>query len=117
MEVFFFEPQTYQRLYNCSFYDVNSIPIEKRQNLVLGSIVLLCYFVFFSLYSLVVYAMLRSQYRNQETYRLMIFLGIIHCLGLQTCGLATGIFAIKGYVFCSNPYIIYFFGQLGLCKF
>ncbi|KAI6171204.1 Protein CBR-SRT-29 [Aphelenchoides bicaudatus] len=103
MEVFLFEPQTYQRLYNCSFYDVDSIPVERRRNPFLGT-----------LYSLVIYAMLRSQFRNQETYRLMIFLGIIHCLGLQACGLATGFFAIQGYVFCSSPTIIYFAGQLAL---
>ncbi|KAI6171184.1 hypothetical protein M3Y97_01071800 [Aphelenchoides bicaudatus] len=94
-----------------------SIPIEKRKNIFLGSVVLCCYVVFFSLYSLVVYAMLRSQYRNQETYRLMIFLGILHCLGLQSCGLATGFFAINGDEFCSRPTMMYLAGQLALCKF
>jgi hypothetical protein len=36
MEVFFFRPDIYERYYNCSAYQVDSIPLEKRSREWLG---------------------------------------------------------------------------------
>lgn len=36
MEVYFFEPEYYERYYNCNAYEVDDIPLDKRQNILLG---------------------------------------------------------------------------------
>jgi hypothetical protein len=36
MEAMFMDTPVYRRLYNCSFYEVSSVPLEKRQHVVLG---------------------------------------------------------------------------------
>lgn len=36
MELFLFHPREYELLYNCSAYEVDSIPLEKRQSKLLG---------------------------------------------------------------------------------
>jgi hypothetical protein len=37
MEEFLLNTTDYQRLYNCSFYDVGTLPLAKRQRLILGA--------------------------------------------------------------------------------
>ena len=46
MEVFLFEPEYYNLRFNCSFYDVDVIPVEQRRHVLLGSVILVCYFVY-----------------------------------------------------------------------
>lgn len=36
MEVYFFKPDEYERLYNCSSYNIDQIPLEKRRHEWLG---------------------------------------------------------------------------------
>lgn len=36
MEMFIFHRDEYNRLYNCSLYSVEDVPIEKRQSVLLG---------------------------------------------------------------------------------
>lgn len=45
MEVFFFEKDYYNLRYNCTFYDVDQIPLEKRRHRFLGSVILATYFL------------------------------------------------------------------------
>nr|CAD2152957.1 unnamed protein product [Meloidogyne enterolobii] len=40
----------FERNYNCSFYDYNSIPVENRRNLIVGIILLILYVIFEVLY-------------------------------------------------------------------
>ena len=44
----------------------------------------------------------------------MITLGVVQCFGLVIAGAFTGVFAIRGDVFCSAPLLIYFLGAFGL---
>lgn len=44
-----FYPEEYQRLYNCSAYDVESIPLERRQHRILGT----SYIVLFLVYEVI----------------------------------------------------------------
>ena len=36
MDVYFFKPDEYERLYNCSSYSIDQIPLEKRKHEWLG---------------------------------------------------------------------------------
>lgn len=36
MELYFLEPERFQRDYNCSFYDIDDIPLAERRQVFLG---------------------------------------------------------------------------------
>jgi len=38
MAIYLFDPKTFQQLYNCSFYSVDDVPLEKRRHPILGTI-------------------------------------------------------------------------------
>uniref|UniRef100_A0A914I0P2 Uncharacterized protein n=1 Tax=Globodera rostochiensis TaxID=31243 RepID=A0A914I0P2_GLORO len=40
MELLFFNPDEYERLYNCSVYTIDQVPLSKRQHIPLGVIFL-----------------------------------------------------------------------------
>ncbi|KAI6237927.1 hypothetical protein M3Y95_00316300 [Aphelenchoides besseyi] len=102
METLLFNSEKYERLYNCSFYDVNSLPIENRRHRFWGLFFLFLYSVCFFLYIVCMIAMLTMEQRKQASYQIMILLGVIHCIGLQTSGLFAGIWTFQGTVFCSS---------------
>ncbi|KAI6228824.1 hypothetical protein M3Y99_00147700 [Aphelenchoides fujianensis] len=114
MEVLLFDQQQYDLLYNCSFYSIESIPLEKRQHRVFGALLIVAYAICTSTYAACLYAMWRTKLRARASYRLMMLLAVIHITGLQACGLVTGILAIEGAVFCSHPTLIYVVGAVGM---
>ncbi|KAI6175827.1 hypothetical protein M3Y97_00731800 [Aphelenchoides bicaudatus] len=111
MEVFFFKPDLFDRYYNCSSYDDTTIPMTLRKHEYIGIGILGSYLFYMPLYCLIIYAMLKTQYRKRPSYRLMILLGCIHLLGLQASGICTAIYALQGDLFCSNPTMIYWSGS------
>jgi hypothetical protein len=46
MDIYLWKPEEYQRLYNCSFYKIEEIPLEKRQHIFLGICFVLLFFLF-----------------------------------------------------------------------
>jgi uncharacterized membrane protein YesL len=114
MEIMLFEPKRFNLLYNCSFYDYNIIPVEKRQHKFLGVVIIICYVIFMPSYLACLYAMLNKDLRKKASYRLMFLLGVIHILDLQFCGLMTGVFAIVGVVYCQYPLLIYVSGSFAV---
>jgi len=38
--------EIFEQNYNCTFYDYNSIPVEKRQNIFVGILLLILYVTF-----------------------------------------------------------------------
>jgi hypothetical protein len=36
MDIYFFQPERYERMYNCNMYNVDQIPLEQRQHVGLG---------------------------------------------------------------------------------
>lgn len=46
MEVFLFRPDTYERLYNCSVYEVADVPLERRQHPMLGCLFLMTFTIY-----------------------------------------------------------------------
>ncbi|KAI6233959.1 hypothetical protein M3Y99_00849100 [Aphelenchoides fujianensis] len=110
METFLFDHERYERFYNCSFYSVDSIPLEDRRHEYWGVFFLTFYAIGFSSYLVCLGAMLASEKRKEASIQLMFLLGCIHCIGLQTSGLLVGIWTIQGAVFCSHPTVSYVVG-------
>ncbi|CAK5037836.1 unnamed protein product [Meloidogyne enterolobii] len=47
MDIYLFKPYVvYQRLYNCSLYRIDDIPLEKRQKIFLGVVFVILFLVF-----------------------------------------------------------------------
>ncbi|KAI6170518.1 hypothetical protein M3Y97_01144600 [Aphelenchoides bicaudatus] len=107
METFLFDKLKYDQLYNCSFYDINQIPLEERRHKFWGVFFLVGYVVFMILYIPCLYAMLKSDLRRKTSYKLMIQLGFTQLVGLQIGGLFIGIQTLNGVVFCSQPQFEY----------
>ncbi|KAI6170132.1 hypothetical protein M3Y98_01207800 [Aphelenchoides besseyi] len=78
MDFVIFDRERFHHLYNCSFYDVDVIPPEKRRHLVLG---FLCIFLFLALYLPCLWAISRLQIERTVS-KLMFLLGLS-----DTCGL------------------------------
>lgn len=46
MDIFLWRLDEYERLYNCTYYDVNQIPIEKRQHKIIGFLFILTFLIY-----------------------------------------------------------------------
>jgi hypothetical protein len=46
MELYLFNKPKFQQLYNCTFYNVNDLPLEERAHSVIGGLFLVGYVVF-----------------------------------------------------------------------
>ncbi|KAI6230294.1 hypothetical protein M3Y99_01075900 [Aphelenchoides fujianensis] len=96
MDLLLFDQQQYELLYNCSFYSIEAIPLERRQHRVFGALLIVAYAICTGTYVACLYAV------PDETAH------------SSACGLVTGILAIKGAVFCSHPTLIYVVGGVAL---
>uniref|UniRef100_A0A7E4VCZ1 Serpentine Receptor, class T n=1 Tax=Panagrellus redivivus TaxID=6233 RepID=A0A7E4VCZ1_PANRE len=114
MEAFFFDEAKYQLLYNCSFYDYDSIPAESRAHPIVGSIFVATAVFFIIIYIPCLLVFLHKEYRQQPCYQLMFILGINDIALLLFSGVLTGIYGIFGTVYCQYPKTIYFLGSGGV---
>jgi hypothetical protein len=46
MEAFLLDPVFFERHYNCSFFDVGTVPVEQRKHWVIGAGFLVAYAIF-----------------------------------------------------------------------
>ncbi|KAI1696412.1 serpentine type 7TM GPCR chemoreceptor srt domain-containing protein [Ditylenchus destructor] len=110
---YFLGTSEFNLYYNCSTYDVNSIPLDERAHpyrglllIVLGISLEICYIP-------CIYAMTCPRQRVQHCYRLMLFLGICEMISLGTDAIIVGMWTIEGAVYCSKPFAIYWICNLG----
>uniref|UniRef100_A0A915NLK1 Uncharacterized protein n=3 Tax=Meloidogyne TaxID=189290 RepID=A0A915NLK1_9BILA len=101
----------FERNYNCSFYDYNSIPVENRRNLIVGIILLILYVIFEVLYLPCLGVFAQKENLRESCYKLMLFMGILSMININSSGLIIGIYAIRGDVFCSRPLFNYIIGM------
>ncbi|KAI1700380.1 serpentine type 7TM GPCR chemoreceptor srt domain-containing protein [Ditylenchus destructor] len=101
--------------YNCSRYNVNTIPIEERRNIPVGilfiSLAILCETVYIPC----VWAIAQQvKQKNCATcYIFMFYLGIVDSIGLLI-PIPCGIQSITGIVFCQMPVLAFCISDLGL---
>uniref|UniRef100_A0A7E4UTY5 G_PROTEIN_RECEP_F1_2 domain-containing protein n=1 Tax=Panagrellus redivivus TaxID=6233 RepID=A0A7E4UTY5_PANRE len=113
MNKLLFDHQTYELGYNCSFYDVNLIPLAERQHPIVGSIFIVTAILMILLYIPCLLVFCRGRFRKQPCYKLMIFLGVIDVLLTIGNGVVSGLFVFFGTVYCEQPLIIYLIGSFG----
>ncbi|KAH7706396.1 CRE-SRT-24 protein [Aphelenchoides avenae] len=104
-----FHLDEYQRLYNCSIYDVDSIPQEKRVKPYLGAV----YIVLFVIYQgchVICLPVIWKRMKDSSYYKIMLFMSVLDISCLPVIALGSGIFMFAGTVFCSNPTLMYALG-------
>uniref|UniRef100_A0A915D5C1 Uncharacterized protein n=1 Tax=Ditylenchus dipsaci TaxID=166011 RepID=A0A915D5C1_9BILA len=111
MEFYLFHYSDYQKLYNCSIYEVEDIPLEDRQHIILGSTFLILFVAFELLYIPCLFAIWK--HLRNPCYKLMFFMGLIDVVIMIIPGFLTGIYSILGVMYCSNPLFQYFTGCAG----
>lgn len=113
MNLALFAPATYQRLYNCSMYNVSAIPVEARQNMPMGIAYVLAWAVSEIVY-LPCLVVIARHAANESCYKLMLFIGVADAINLCIVGLYTGLAALSGWVFCSAPAANFVIGSLSV---
>ncbi|KAI6170600.1 Serpentine Receptor, class T [Aphelenchoides bicaudatus] len=110
MDILLRRRDVYQRLYNCSFYSVDSIPIEERQHKAYGWMLVAMFVVFELLYAPCWFAMAQKKLRQNFCYKLMLIMATFDMLLMPTNILQPGYANIKGYAYCSFPILSYLNG-------
>ncbi|KAI1704891.1 serpentine type 7TM GPCR chemoreceptor srt domain-containing protein [Ditylenchus destructor] len=112
MEIFFFEPAVYERLYNCNIYNVDDVPLEQRVHKFEG----ITYIALAVLFQIFYIPCTLSIYKHldQNCYKIMFCIAILDISCLCICGINDGYFALTGMVFCSSPSFVYISGNIGL---
>ncbi|KAI6231343.1 hypothetical protein M3Y95_00371600 [Aphelenchoides besseyi] len=101
--------------YNCSFYSVEDVPLEKRQHRVFAVIVFSLGIVFELLYLPCLYALSRKKLlQSNFCYKLMFLMTIEDMGSLAVTTLLPGYMSFYGLAFCSHPDMVYFFGSFTL---
>uniref|UniRef100_A0A183C7K9 G_PROTEIN_RECEP_F1_2 domain-containing protein n=1 Tax=Globodera pallida TaxID=36090 RepID=A0A183C7K9_GLOPA len=103
--------ECYNAHYNCNFYNPDSIPRAKRQNIVPGVTLLICYVIFELLYVPCVVVFAQKKNIRESCYKLMLFMGLISMVNIHSGCLLIGIYAIRGDVFCDRPLFNYIVGM------
>uniref|UniRef100_A0A914I832 G protein-coupled receptor n=1 Tax=Globodera rostochiensis TaxID=31243 RepID=A0A914I832_GLORO len=112
MDLFLFHRNEYERLYNCSGFDAELIPIEQRTHTFHGIFLIILFFVFELLYIPCMMSMYNNL--NNPCYKLLFYIGVTDMLVMLMNGFETGLLSIVGAVFCTYPGLIYTSGSIGL---
>ncbi|KAI3416527.1 hypothetical protein GPALN_006068 [Globodera pallida] len=112
MELLFFNPNEYERLYNCSAYEIDQVSLSKRQNIPIGVFFLSIGIICEVLYVPCMIAI--RKHMDSTCFKFMFYIAIADMLCLLLCGIVTGYLAIIGAVFCTAPTFIYISGAFAL---
>jgi len=66
MDLYFFHHDEYERLYNCSLYNIDQIPVEKRQHKIPG----IFFFILSTIYGVSKYIQIIILGRNPSSIKL-----------------------------------------------
>uniref|UniRef100_A0AC34QII9 Uncharacterized protein n=1 Tax=Panagrolaimus sp. JU765 TaxID=591449 RepID=A0AC34QII9_9BILA len=110
MDLFFLRADEFLLHYNCSFYNVDVIPLQRRQHFAIGVSLIVLFVIFEMMYIPSLLVMRTKNFYQQSCYKLMYFMGQMDVICLFISGFCTGYFSIMGYVYCSSPTLIYFLG-------
>uniref|UniRef100_A0A183BK06 G_PROTEIN_RECEP_F1_2 domain-containing protein n=1 Tax=Globodera pallida TaxID=36090 RepID=A0A183BK06_GLOPA len=113
MELFFFRHAEYERLYNCTGLDIDSIPLERRQFVPESIAICVLCAIYYVLYVPCIYSIWKHM-RDNSCYKLLFYIGIIDLGVLWIIGFFSGWANLRGAVFCSFPTPMYFVGIAGL---
>uniref|UniRef100_A0A183C009 G protein-coupled receptor n=1 Tax=Globodera pallida TaxID=36090 RepID=A0A183C009_GLOPA len=113
MELFFFRHAEYERLYNCTGLDIDSIPLERRQFVPESIAVCVLCAIYYVLYVPCMYSLWKHM-RDNSCYKLLFYIGIVDLAILWILGFFSGWANLRGAGFCSFPTLMYFVGTAAL---
>ncbi|KAI1712315.1 serpentine type 7TM GPCR chemoreceptor srt domain-containing protein [Ditylenchus destructor] len=112
MELYLSNSTEFYRLYNCSTYDVDYIPLANRTQYVLRGTTFMALFALFEiLYIPCLFAIYK--HIEQPCYKIMFFVGIIDVVGLFVSAFLPALFCFVGFVYCSSPTFMFAVGVAG----
>lgn len=129
MEIILFDNYNYQKQYNCSNITAPRTPLEQRQHVHLGLLLIVLTAIYhvrfkhtflsekkniFQILYIPCLFSLRKLAQDNSCYKFLFFIGILDVMALWMCGFLTGIFAILGTQFCDCPTLNYAAGAYGL---
>ncbi|KAI1718325.1 serpentine type 7TM GPCR chemoreceptor srt domain-containing protein [Ditylenchus destructor] len=99
-----------------SYYDTyctNGLTVLSAKNVVIGSLYILAYLFFFSIYAPVLIVIRRSQHLYQYTsYKLMFGIGIVDNISGFVFTFMAGVMSITGINYCDNNAFVVFMGRV-----
>uniref|UniRef100_A0A7E4VF78 Serpentine Receptor, class T n=1 Tax=Panagrellus redivivus TaxID=6233 RepID=A0A7E4VF78_PANRE len=112
MDLFLFNHDEYNRLYNCS-YDVNSIPLDERRRPILGYTLIALGVMAELAYIPCCFVLWNPKMRdNSSCYKFMMMLSIVDVFSIPVVAIVTGTLGVMGAVFCTAPSFIYICGAI-----
>lgn len=114
MEAYIFRYSEWLVHYNCSFLDVDQIPLEQRRHPIIGSTLLVLAVIFEILYIPCLISI--NRHSEHPCYNLMRFIGVLDVIVMLINGIFTGIGLINGWVYCSFPNLIFYLGTIVTSK-
>uniref|UniRef100_A0A183C4R6 G_PROTEIN_RECEP_F1_2 domain-containing protein n=1 Tax=Globodera pallida TaxID=36090 RepID=A0A183C4R6_GLOPA len=111
MELFLFRHAEYERLYNCTGLDVDSIPLERRQFVPESIAFCVLSAIYYVLYVPCMYSFWKHL-RDNSCYKLLFYIGMIDLIILSIAGFFCAWANLRGAVFCSYPTLMYLVGVL-----
>ncbi|KAI3421785.1 hypothetical protein GPALN_012328 [Globodera pallida] len=109
MELFFFRHAEYERLYNCTGLDIDSIPLERRQ--FVPESIAVC--VLCSVRA--VHLLHWKHMRDNSCYKLLFYIGMTDLAILWAPGFFCCWANLRGAGFCSYPTLMYFILAFNRC--
>uniref|UniRef100_A0A914H0P6 Odorant receptor n=1 Tax=Globodera rostochiensis TaxID=31243 RepID=A0A914H0P6_GLORO len=110
MELFLLRHAVYERLYNCTGLDIDSIPMERRQFVPESIAICVLCAIYYLLYVPCMYS-LWQHLRDNSCYKLLFYIGITDLGILWILGFYSGWANLRGAVFCSYPTLMFFMGM------
>ncbi|KAH7700294.1 CRE-SRT-39 protein [Aphelenchoides avenae] len=107
MDLVLFHYDEWYQLYNCSWYDVDSLPLETREHEIGGWLAMVLTVIFEVLYIPCFFVITRPEYFKQSCFKLMALIGFLDITLMPFSGFVSGYFAVKGDMYCSYPTFIY----------
>uniref|UniRef100_A0A914HP83 Uncharacterized protein n=1 Tax=Globodera rostochiensis TaxID=31243 RepID=A0A914HP83_GLORO len=113
MDLFFFRRAEYERLYNCTGLEINSIALESRRFVPESIAVCVLCAIYYVLYMPCIYSIWKHM-RDNSCYKLLFYIGIIDLAAMWMPGFFCGWANLRGAIFCSYPTLMYFVGIPGI---
>lgn len=100
--------------YNCSFFNVDQIPLADRQHPIIGGSILGLAILFELLYIPCVISI--HKHSHHPCYNIMRFISVLDIVVMTINGIFTGIGLINGWTYCDHPQLIFALGTVVTSK-
>ncbi|KAL3077597.1 hypothetical protein niasHS_004719 [Heterodera schachtii] len=101
MELFIFRHAEYERLYNCTDFDIDKIPLEQRQFVPESiGICVLCA-IYYMLYVPCIYSIWKHL-RDNSCYKVLFYIGVTDLAIMWILGFFAAWLNLRGAVFCCS---------------